>query len=154
MLTTWSANYTRAASTAAAPLKVLLKLGAYHVYRGLNPVHGSGIGNYVAEFAEGQGAHSLHIRLMSVKGWQPINPRMGQPAQLRPFSLEDDPGSRYLQPMFSNLLRSDWTMFDLRPLRQDINAPGGAIDPDLATLVFGYDILLIVPEGTHSTKIR
>jgi hypothetical protein len=152
--TLFSANYTRAARTAAAPLKVLLKLGAYHVYRGLNPVHGSGIGNYVAEFAEGQGAQSLHIRLMAVKGSQPIHPRVGQPAQLRPFNLEDAPGSRYLQSMFSNLLRSDWTMFDLRPLRQDINAPGGAIDPDLATLVFGYDILVMVPEGTPSTEIR
>jgi hypothetical protein len=116
MKTLFAANYMRAASTAAAPLKVLLKLGAYHVYRGLNPVHGSGIGNYIAEFAEGQGAQSLHIRLMAVKGSQPIHPRVGQAAQLRPFNLEDEPGSRYLQSMFSNLLRSDWTMFDLRPL--------------------------------------
>ena len=45
-------------------------------------------------------------------------------------------------------------MFDLRPLRQDLNTPGGAIDPDLATLVFGYDILVIVPESTPSTEIR
>jgi hypothetical protein len=56
--------------------------------------------------------------------------------------------------MFSNLLPSDGTMFDLRPLRQDLNAPGGAINPDLATLVFGYDILVIVPQGTPSTEIR
>jgi hypothetical protein len=150
----FAANYARAASTSAAPPKVLLKFGAYHMYRGLNPVHGSGIGNYVAEFAEGQGAQSLHISLMAVKGSQPIHPRVGRPAQLRPFNHEDEPRSRYLQSMFSNLLRSAWTMFDLRPLRQDLNAPGGPINPDLATLVFGYDILVIVPEGTPSTEIR
>jgi hypothetical protein len=130
MKTRFAANYARAASTASAPPKVLLKFGAYHVYRGLNPVHGSGIGNYVAEFAEGQGAQSLHIYLMTVKGAQPIH------------------------PMFSNLLPSDWTMFDLRPLRQDLNAPGGATNPALATLVFGYDILVIVPEGAPSRGIR
>lgn len=45
MKTLFAANYARAARTAAAPPKVLLKFGAYHVYRGLNPVHGSGIGN-------------------------------------------------------------------------------------------------------------
>jgi hypothetical protein len=28
------------------------------------------------------------------------------------------------------------------------------INPDVATLVFGYDILVIVPEGTPSTEIR
>jgi hypothetical protein len=150
----FAANYTRAARTGAAPPKVLLKFGAYHLYRGLNPVHGSGIGNYVAEFAEGQGAQSLHIRLMPVKGSQPIYPKVGQPAQLRQFNYADQPGSRYLQPIFSNLLPSDWTMFDLRPLRQDLNAPGAALDSSLATLVFGYDILVMVPEGTPSTEIR
>jgi hypothetical protein len=154
MKTVFAANYARAASSSAALPKVLLKFGGYHVYRGLNPVHGSGIGNYVAEFAEGQGAQSLHIRLMAVKGSFPIYPRLGQPAQLHPFNYADQPGSRYLQPIFSNLLPSDWTMFDLRPLRQDLNAPGGAINPDLATLVFGYDILVIVPEGTPSREIR
>jgi hypothetical protein len=150
MKTLFAANYARAARNAAAPPKVLLKFGAFHVYRGLNPVHGSGIGNYVAEFAEGQGAQSLHILLMPVK----IRPRAGQPAQLRPVNHEDEPGFRYMQSIFSNLLRPDWTMFDLRPLRQDLNAPGGAISPDLATLVFGYDILVIVPEGTPSREIR
>jgi hypothetical protein len=154
MKTLFAANYARAASTSAAPPKVLLKFGAYHVYRGLNPVHGSGIGNYVAEFAEGQGAQSLHVRMMPVKSSQPIYPRVGQPAQLRPFNYADQPGSGYLQPIFSNLLPSDWTMFDLRPLRQDVASPGGAISPDLATLVFGYDILVMVPEGTPSTEIR
>jgi hypothetical protein len=91
---------------------------------------------------------------MAVKGSQPIHSRAGQPAQQRPFNLEEQPGFRYLQPVFSNLLGSGWTMFDLRPLRQDLNAPGGAINPDMATLIFGYDMLVIVPEGTPSTEIR
>jgi hypothetical protein len=154
MKTLFAADYARAATTSAVPPKVLLKFGAYHLYRGLNPVHGSGIGNYVAEFAEAHGAQSLHIRLMPVKGSQPIHPRVGQPAQLRPFDYADQPGSRYLQPIFSNLLGADWTMFDLRPLRQGVASPGGAINPQLATLVFGYDILVMVPEGTPSTEIR
>jgi hypothetical protein len=36
-------------------------------------------------------------------------------------------------------------MFDLRPLRQDFNALAGARDRDVARLVFGVDILVIVP---------
>ena len=133
------------------PPKVLLKFGAYHIYRGWNPVHGSGIGNYVAELAEGKGAQSLHIRLIAVKGAQPIYPRVGQPAELVQFNLRDQPGSRYLEPMFANLLPQDWTMFDLRALRSDARALGGAMSADLATLVFGVDILVIVPEGTPPT---
>jgi len=154
MKTLFAANYARAASAAATPPKVLLKFGGFHVYRGLNPAHGSGIGNYVAEFAEAQGAQSLHIRLMPVKGSVTIYPRVGQPAQTRPFNYENQPGSRYLQPVFNNLLPSDWTLFDLRPLRQGIASPGGAINPDLATLVFGYDLLLMVPEATPAVEIQ
>jgi hypothetical protein len=152
MKTRFAENYTRAATAAAAPPKVLLKFGAYHVYRGWNPVHGSGIGNYVAEFAEGQRAQSLHIRLIAVKGAQPIYPRVGQPAELIQFNLRDQPGSRYLEPMFANMLPQDWTMFDLRPLRPDARALGGEISADLAALVFGIDILVIVPEGSPSTE--
>jgi hypothetical protein len=147
-------EYTRAARSVATPPSVLLKFGAYHVYRGLNPVQGHGIGTYVAEFAEEQGVHSLHIRLMAVKGSQPIHPRVGQPAQLRPFNVEEDPRSRYLRPMLHNRLPSGWTLFDLRPLRRDVNALPGATNPDLATLVFGIDMLVIVPDGTPSTKIH
>ena len=154
MKTRFVADYTRAAATAATSPKVLLKFGAYHIYRGLNPVHGSGIGNYIAEFAETQRAQSLHIRLMAVKGSEPFYPRVGQPARLRPFNLDDDPRSQYLQPMLNNRLQSDWTLFDLRPLRHDFNALLRGTNRELATLVFGIDILVMVPEGTPSTEIH
>jgi hypothetical protein len=58
-----------------------------------------------------------------------------------------------MQPIFGNLLPSDWTLFDLRPLRPEWNALG-VRDPELATLVFGYDILVMVPEVTPTTEIR
>ncbi len=160
MKTLFAADYARASRTGSAPPKVLLKFGAFHVYRGLNPVHGSGIGNYVAEFAEGQGAQSLHICLIPVKGSFPIHrrvgqppPRVGEPPQLRAFNLRDDPASRYLELMLANLLRSDWTVFDLRTLRQGFNSLGES-SPALATLVFGIDILVLIPEATPSTEIR
>jgi hypothetical protein len=154
MKTRFASHYARAARSAATPPRVLLKFGAFHIYRGMNPVQGHGIGNYVAEFAKGQGAQSLHIRLMAVKRLRPFYPRAGQPAQLRAFSLEDEPRSRYLQPLLSTRLQSDWTLFDLRPLRHDFNALAGATNPDLATLVFGLDMLVLVPEGTSSTAIH
>jgi hypothetical protein len=110
----------------------------------------SGLGNYVAELADGHGAQSLHISLMAVKGAQPLFTRPGQPARVRTFNLHEDPRSRYLQPMLDNLLESDWTMFDLRPLRQGLLG----VHSDLATLVFGMDILVMFPDTTPSTPIR
>lgn len=41
---------------------------------------------------------------MPVKGSQPIRPRVSQPAQLRSFNHLDEARSRYLQPVFTNLL--------------------------------------------------
>lgn len=124
MKSLFAANYEKAAATATTPPKVLLKFGALHVYRGLNPVGGTGIGHHVATFAETQGARSLHIRLMPATG------------------AADRPASRYLQPLLDNLLLPEWTLFDLRPLRKH---PDTAAHPDLATLVFGYDIVVMVP---------
>ncbi len=124
MKTLFAANYARASRNAAAPPKVLLKFGAFHGYRGLNPFHGSGIGNYIAELAEGEGTQSLHIRLMPTKA---------------------------LPSIFNNLLPSDWTMFDLRPFRPHLSANASL---DVASLVFGYDLLVVVPESTPSTPIR
>ena len=91
---------------------------------------------------------------MAVKGSEPFYPRVGQPARLRPFNLDDDPRSQYLQPMLNNRLQSDWTLFDLRPLRHDFNALLRGTNRELATLVFGIDILVMVPEGTPSTEIH
>ena len=114
----FNANYEKAAQP-----KVLLKFGAFHIYRGRNPLGGAGIGNHVAGLARAQGAQSLHIRMT--------------PA-------DASPRSRYLQPMLDNLLPTDWTMFDLRSLRQDLDTPASAIHPDLATLIAGFDVLVMV----------
>ena len=98
---------------------------------------------------------------MPVKGSQPIRPRVSQPAQLRSFNHLDEARSRYLQPVFTNLLALWEQQQDpdagrglARPLRQMVAASGGAIDPELATLVFGYDILVMVADGLPSTEVR
>ena len=154
MKTLFTADYAEAARLETSPPKVLLKFGAYHIYRGFNPMRDSSIGNYVAEFAEGHGAQSLHICLMAVKGSEPIYPRVGQPARLRSFNLQDDARSCYLQPILANLLESEWTLFDLRPLRENVRRGPEIVSSELATLIFGMDILVMVPEATPSTRVR
>ena len=90
---------------------------------------------------------------MPVKGSQPIYPTAGEPAQLLSFNHEDEPAPRYLQPIFGNLLGSDWTKYDLRPLRKKPQR-AWCDQPGFRRAVFGYDILVIVPDGTPSTQIR
>jgi len=149
----FAADYAQAEASAGAPPKVLLKLGAFHIYRGSNPVGGSGIGAYLAKLAEERRAQSLHIRVMPIKGVSAFHARMGQAAQLRPFDLRDDSNAAYLRPLLAQALQTDWTMFDLRPLRRDFMGSAATTDRDLATLVTGIDILVMVPDATPSSDI-
>jgi hypothetical protein len=155
MKTLFTADYDEVARLESSPPKVLLKFGAYHIYRGLNPMQDSGIGNYVAEFAEGHGAQSLHICLMDVRGSYPIFGGVGRPARgVRLFNLQADPRSRYLQPILANLLESQWTLFDLRTLREDVRRRPEVVSSELAALIFAMDILVMLPEATPSTRVR
>jgi len=154
MKSLFAADYAAAARTGGHSPKVLLKLGEFHVYRGFNPAHGSGVGNYIAEFADASDAESLHICIMAVKYTQRIYPKIGQPARERAFNRKDDPYSRYLQPILANVLESDWTLMDLRPLRQTLREARTIADPGISTLVFGMDLLVVIPEATPSTRIN
>jgi hypothetical protein len=155
MKTLFTADYDEAARLEASPPKDLLKFGAYHIYRGLNPMQDSGIGKYVAELADGHDARSLHICLMDVRGSYPMFGGVGRPARgLRPFNLQEDPRSRYLDPILANLLESQWTLFDLRTLREDVRRRPEIVSSELATLIFGMDILVMLPEATPSTRLR
>ena len=54
------ASYRGLGQTSEKP-RVLLKLGDWHLYKGINPLHQRDLGNFVAEFADGQKSSSLHI---------------------------------------------------------------------------------------------
>ncbi|HJU42562.1 MAG TPA: hypothetical protein VJ691_07085 [Vicinamibacterales bacterium] len=122
MKTRFASEYAQLAGSGASPA-ILLKFGAFHVYRAVNPAGGFGIGNYVAGFAEKIGARSLHIQMVDTKA---------------------SPSTRHLQSIVSYRLPADWTLFDLRPLRRDFNTLAGRHNTDLATLVFGIDMLVVV----------
>lgn len=114
-------------NTALQPCdSVLMKVDALQVYRGVNPARGRGLGSDVAIQAERQGLQSLHIRVIADRGSRTAHPRA-------------------LQLFVSRRLESGWTLFDLRPLRQNFNALAGRSNTDLATLVFGLDMLVVVP---------
>ena len=116
-------------------------------------MRGSGIGTTSPNSPRRRRAVAAHPPDAGAQGTQPIHPRVGQPAQLRAFNNLELPAFRYMQPIFGSLLAPDWTMFDLRPLRWEWNVLG-VRDAELAALVFGYDILVIVPEATPTTGTR
>ncbi|MFZ0801047.1 MAG: hypothetical protein WAN70_02685, partial [Terriglobales bacterium] len=131
--------------------KVLFKFGDWHLYKGFNPLHQRDLGNYIAEMADGQGSSSLHICVLGAKGTHRLFAGYDQPTRLEKFVMDEDPDYLWLKPAIDNQIAEAWTLYDLRKLRF---AKMGAVDPDMERMIYGYDLLVIVPELTPADVIQ
>ena len=65
--------------------------------------------------------------------------------------MDEDSDYRWLKPAIDHQVPNAWTLYDLRSLRlQKL----GAVDPDMKRLIYGYDLLVIVPELTPANAIQ
>ena len=140
----------------SAPPPTLFKFGALHVMKGLNTLNSREIGNYIAEVADGLGTPSLHILIMAVKGNQRRFAAVGKPFIAAPVDqigpgVSDFP---YAKPVFERALAEQgWSLFDFRAMRRWANRQAD-LDPRLLRLLFGFDLAILIPEGTPSDEIR
>jgi hypothetical protein len=148
-------DYQRATQADGVPPKVLLKTGAWHMYKGINPLHNNDMGNFVAELADGQGATALHIIICGVKGSQLRFAGIGRQYQAANFNLAEDKDSDFLflKPMFDSLESNGWTMFDLRGVRKGLHSLE-PLDKEMARMIFGYDLLVLIPDANPSNQIQ
>ena len=71
--------------------------------------------------------------------------------KLEPFVMVEDDDYHWLKPVMDNRVPNAWTLYDLRDLRfQKL----GAVDPDMQRVIYGYDLLIIVPELTPASVIK
>ena len=131
--------------------KVLVKFGDWHLYKGFNPLHQRDLGNYIAEMADGRGSSSLHICVLGAKGTHRMFTGYDQPTKLEKFVMDEDPDYRWLKPAIDNQIPGAWTLYDLRKLRF---AKLGTLDPGMERMIYGYDLLVIVPELTPADVIQ
>ena len=159
MKKTFEKEFTAATKAEGAPPKVLLKFGGDHTYKGFNPLRNNDLGNFLTEKADGQGTASLHILILGVKGSQLRFAGIGRPFQPGDFNLAEDKDSDFLflkpmfENMFDNLTSEGWTMFDLRGLRKGFRSLG-PVDKELERMIFGNDLLVLIPQATPSRQIR
>jgi hypothetical protein len=135
--------------------KVLFKFGAYHMFRGINPLHSSDLGNLIGEAAEANQFKSVHILIAGVKGEQLHFAGIGKPAEAAPLDLRGAQDSPFLffKPLFDALVSNSWTLYDLRALRDGFSKYG-KIDPELERVIFGYDFLVFIPDPQASHAIQ
>src|SRR5208282_3323786 len=133
------------------PQKVLVKFGEWHLYKGFNPLPQRDLGNYIAEVADAQGSTSLHICGLGAKGTRRVDGGYERPAKLQKFVMMDENNYSWLKPAIANQIPNAWTLYDLRKLRFTEAAP---VDPGMERLVYGYDLLVIVPELTPADPVQ
>jgi len=134
--------------------RLLLKFGAEHLYRGLNPLHNNDFGNYVSEAADANGKRSVNILVLGVAGEQLKFAGAGRWERHR-YSLYDADHAIYssLRPLADAMYSNAWTIFDLRKLRPRFDSLKIA-DYNFEKVVFGYDFLVLIPRTTADQPLE
>jgi hypothetical protein len=135
--------------------KVFFKFGAYHMFRGINPLHSSDIGDLISEAAEANQLKSVHILIAGVKGEQLHFAGIGKPAEAAPLDLAGDKDSPFLyfKPLFDAQVENSWTLYDLQALRDGFSKYG-KIDTELERVIFGYDFVVFIPDPKASHVLQ
>jgi len=135
--------------------KVFFKFGAYHMFRGINPLHSSELGDLISEAAEANQFKSVHILVAAVKGEQLHFVGIGKPAEAAPLDLAGDKDSPFLffKPLFDTQIENSWTLYDLRALRDGFSKYG-KIDAELERVIFGYDFVVFIPDPKASHVVQ
>lgn len=146
---------TLAAHLADNPgARVLMKFGAWHFYKSLNPLDQRDLGAYVAERAEGEGATALHIIVLGASGAEAGYGGVGRPAVVRTFNIMDREGPDWRKDVTlartPDVSPGSWMLVDLRKLR----AEGLASAPsEWRQLALGYDLAILAPTFAASSVL-
>ena len=85
---------TLAAHLAEVPqARVLMKFGAFHLYKGYNPLGQRDVGNFVAEYADGQDLKSLNLIVVGAKGVQAGYNGVGREMKVSDFDVTTEEDS-------------------------------------------------------------
>jgi hypothetical protein len=146
---------TLAAHLAQAPqARVLMKFGAYHLYKGFNPLEQRDLGNFVAERADGEGVKSLNLIVVGARGVQAGYNGVGRQVKTQDFDSTTGKDNDWTKDVMlarpSGTAPSDWFLVDLRRLR---GADLEALTPEWRMLIRGYDLAVVAPELSASSVL-
>jgi hypothetical protein len=131
--------------------KMLFKFGDWHLYKGLNPLLQLDLGNFIAEKADGEGAQSLHIIILGAKGSHLGFAGYGKPYAAQDFELVKDDDYAFMKPFLDSPITDGWSLYDLRNLR---HTAVGKLSNDMERLIYGYDLLVVIPKVNASEQIH
>jgi hypothetical protein len=138
-------RYRAAERQSLDPPRVMLKFGAYHMYRGPTPTFALGLGGFVSELAVQNGAGSLAILAVCGPAGS-LAQLFGPPAPCRE-SFEAN--WSFLAPFMEadQLTIIDLRVWKLRPRRW------AHLPADMVRLIASYDILVVFPNTPASSLL-
>lgn len=141
---------TLAAHLQAHPgARVLMKFGAWHGYKSLNPLNQRDLGAFVAERADGEGEKSLHVIVLGARGSEASYNGVGREAAVQAFDVMTSEDADWRKDVTlarrADMAPQDWILVDLRKLR---TRAVETYTPEWRQLVLGYDIALLAPTLT------
>ncbi len=131
--------------------KMLIKFGDWHLYKGRNVLQQLDLGNFLSEKADGEGASSLHVMVLGAKGGHLGYAGYGKPYAPQQSELIADENYKFMKPFIDGQEANGWTLYDLRKLR---STRLGKLDVDTERLIYGYDLLVVIPQVSSSTQIQ
>lgn len=127
-------GYSSAQAAGEKNPKVLLKLGHWHVFRGLGPSGLQTLGDFATEFAVANGYIAFNIAVFihgSPNKWREIGEWKG----MKPFAMAASP--------------TEWSVIDFEPIRKAVfTGELGTLSPTMLRYVFGFDAALIIANGS------
>jgi hypothetical protein len=131
--------------------RVMMKLGASHMIRGLSLTDTYDLGSLIPEVAAAEGKSSFSMLVVpgagsQIAGFDPTK-----------FAYQSAPAGAFLpgvEPLTAAAWPDSYTLVDLRPLRRLARGFGrGAAEPNLSRLIHGFDTMLIMSGSTPSANL-
>ncbi|HEX7677554.1 MAG TPA: hypothetical protein VF713_05480 [Thermoanaerobaculia bacterium] len=122
-------DYRRAERGGDKSPRVLLKLGHWHLIRGMSWGHVFTLGNFVSELAASHGLGSLSIGVF-------LNNPTGDYGVL-------SSGADY-KPLADAALADGDTLIDVRPLRPLVHSGRVKVNAEMERVIFGFDLVLLM----------
>lgn len=129
--------YAKAQEKDGAAPKVVLKFGAYHMYRGFSPVQMLDLGNLTHELAVINGHHTVSFGFMGLKGAS-SNPMTG----VQDFDNSDAMDPHLAEALDQKELSGGYYLVDFRPLRYRNLSK---LKDDLVDRIHAFDFGVFVP---------
>lgn len=143
-------DYWHAEKAAGRAPRLMMKMGAYHMVRGLTGTDIFDLGTLVPELAAIEGKKAFQLLVLNGRGTQT--------AQLDPrtFRYANQPTDDFhttLAPVLGQAFETGFTLFETAPLRGIARLGATGVEMELAQVVQGFDAVLVMTGSTPSSNL-